>query len=416
MIVTDDQATRDTFAVMPTVVRDFVDGGVRFTNAFATTPQCCPSRASIFTGRYAHNHGIRENHGGDLGQFDQSTTIQRYLTEAGYRTAMFGKYLNDWDISQAPPYFEEWAHLPHGYYGAIANVNGEYVTVGGYSTTFLGDLARNFISSNEADDERPWFLYLSLYAPHQPSIPDDRYRDAIVPSLVWDPAKQEEDRSDKPLYVQEATHRREVIERFYARQLRTLLSVDDVVAGLRADMVALGEDENTLSIFLSDNGLQLGDHGLRGKGSPYDPSVQIPLVMRWPARLTGGVIDDRLAANIDIAPTVLEAAGLTPGHEFDGRSLLQEWDRPRLLLESWGTSKDSELRWASLRSKTEQYVEYYASDMSTVIEREYYDIAGDPWQLVNLFGDDDPLNDPYIRLDLGIQLSRDRECSGSDCP
>src|SRR5687767_5874898 len=106
IIVTDDQRADDTMAVMPETV-DYFSSGVTFPNAIATTPVCCPSRASIMTGRYAHNHNVRSNAASEAGRLDQDTTLQRDLRTAGYRTAIAGKYLNGWNINQAPPYFDQ---------------------------------------------------------------------------------------------------------------------------------------------------------------------------------------------------------------------------------------------------------------------------------------------------------------------
>ena len=108
VIITDDQ--RASMSFMPQTVEWLQRGGTRFSRAFATTPLCCPSRASIFTGQYAHNHGVRLNH--DAEKLNQEETIQRYLQDAGYRTAIVGKYLNEWDLSRDPPYFRSVGH--HG--------------------------------------------------------------------------------------------------------------------------------------------------------------------------------------------------------------------------------------------------------------------------------------------------------------
>src|SRR5687767_14354052 len=147
IIVTDDQRD-DTLSVMPDTVDYFADG-VTLSNAIATTPVCCPSRASIMTGRYAHNHNVRSNAETEAGRLDQETTLQRDLSKAGYKTGIVGKYLNGWDITQAPPYFDEFAITRAGYYGARFGIGRKDRRVvkrtSGYSTNFVRRWADRFI-------------------------------------------------------------------------------------------------------------------------------------------------------------------------------------------------------------------------------------------------------------------------------
>ena len=196
-----------------------------------------------------------------------------------------------------------------------------------------------------------------------------------------------------------------------------------MVKDVTDELVANGELDNTLIFFLSDNGFLWGEHGLTRKAAPYTPSVQVPFLMRPP----GGISpfeDQRLVANIDVAPTALQAAGvLTTSTEMDGRSLLTENARDRILLEYYDESAAPRKRfqapsWASIRTTGYQYVEYYGPNGSTVTFREYYDLDQDPYQLDNLLGDGDSSNDPdpVTLLLLSQQLSRDRTCSGTSGP
>jgi arylsulfatase A-like enzyme len=188
------------------------------------------------------------------------------------------------------------------------------------------------------------------------------------------------------------------------------MSVDDLVDGVLESMDRLDEGHNTLAFFLSDNGYLWGEHGMTRKLVPYTPSVSIPLLMRWPARTAGGLEDGRLAANIDIAPTVMEAARLDPDPEvpMDGRSLLGPPRRDRLLLEFWAT--DYTPTWASIRTQGYQYIEYY--DRKGLVQfREYYNLRQDPWQLENLLRDGVRGNEPGEDK-MSAQLSRDRSCRG----
>jgi arylsulfatase A-like enzyme len=153
-----------------------------------------------------------------------------------------------------------------------------------------------------------------------------------------------------------------------------------------------------------------GESRLRAKGKPYTPSVRVPLMASWPGRIPAGVSDGRLAANIDVAPTILEAVGL-PAVDMDGRSLLSTPPRARLLLEA--SSVTSRVpKWASTRTASYQYTEYYDRDTGEISFREYYDLLDDPWQLDNLYADADPFNDPpaATTASLSAELARDRRC------
>jgi arylsulfatase A-like enzyme len=219
----------------------------------------------------------------------------------------------------------------------------------------------------------------------------------------------EEDLSDKPpqyLDYETAFDRSEQAAR-RRRELRSLMSVDDMVHKLIKSL-HLNNETNTLVFFMSDNGYMWGEHGLSAKATPYDQSIGIPLMMRWEGNLLPAR-DERLAANIDIAPTIMEATGVTPDTAMDGRSLLQPWERSSILTEVYGAISRPELRWASILAPDYQYVEYYGGDETVTRFREYYDLTTDPWQLENLLGDDDSSNDPDIAT-LTTQLATYRTC------
>jgi arylsulfatase A-like enzyme len=168
-----------------------------------------------------------------------------------------------------------------------------------------------------------------------------------------------------------------------------------------------------LAFFLSDNGFMWAEHGLFSKRYPYLPSIEIPLMMRWPGRVEAGSVDRNLVATIDIAATIMEAAGITPDPEYpvDGRSLLGEPRRNRLLLEF--EREKGIWTWASTITHDYQYTEYY--DDGSIRAREYYGLRRDPWQLRNLYGDQHRRNDPPT-AGLRRRLAEDRNCSGSGCP
>lgn len=417
IIITDDQRF-DSLIVQPKTQRLLAGNGIRFSNAFATTPACCPSRASIFTGRYVHNHGVLRNNGAATANLDQTTTLQARLGEEGYKTALFGKYLNRWDVHEPPPYFDRWAMAAgHRYRGSIWNVQGDVRIVRKYATRFIEEQTTNFIISDTAR-QYPWLAYVTFTAPHAPFTPERKYAAASVPPFVPNPAVEEEDRSDKPPWVQERDTRPATVKRQRDGQMRTLMSVDDSVRKLIRALRATGQATNTLVFFMSDNGYLHGEHSLQGKTTPYLPSVRIPLLLRWPAGAARGATDDRIVANIDIAPTVMDALDLpVSADEMDGRSLLDpSWSRDRLLLEHWARAKRTTPDWGGLLTPDHQYVEYYEDEDfgGDPIFAEYYDLDMDPYQLENLIPDV-PTGTATLPV-ISQQLDADRNCRGTEGP
>ncbi|MGH2675427.1 MAG: sulfatase family protein [Actinomycetota bacterium] len=421
-IITDDQRI-ESMGPMRRTRSWFKRGGTEYVNAFVTTPLCCPSRASIFTGRYAHNHRVRTN--ADASELDQRSTLQRYLKDDGYRTAIVGKYLNSW--TGAPPHFEQWHTFENvsKYKGARFNSNGVVHKVKKYSTDYIANRARGLVRQFELTDTKPWFLVVSTWAPHTPAQAAKRHRNSKVGQWTGNPAVFEADRTDKPAYVQAKSAGFKGGRRLRERQLRTLKAVDDVVERLFTTLSELGEANQTLAFFLSDNGIMWAEHGMKSKTTPYTPAIKVPFFVRWPGHVPQKVADPRIAANIDIVPTVLEAAGIEPDPEFplDGRSVLGAEARDRLLLELTGGNNQIDApTWASTLTPAYQYVEYYDDVSGAVTFREYYDLINDPFQLENVLADPDPANDPPLdeQSNLGLQLARDRRCTGTDglepCP
>jgi arylsulfatase A-like enzyme len=413
LVITDDQRATASMQALPTVRRLFGRGGRTFTNAFATTPLCCPSRASIVTGRYAHNHGVHTNDDG-MG-LDHDATLQRYLRDAGYRTAVVGKYLNRWDHGFDPPHFDKWAVWLRGIYRHSSfRLNGRVRRPEGYTTSLMTSMAGRFLRGFERNDDDPWYLWLGPNAPHSPYAAEHRYKGAKTEGWDGNPATRDTDVADEPDFVRRSQSSAEAARKVRRKQLRTLYSVDDQVEQVFALLEELGEDDDTLAIFMSDNGFLWGEHGITGKRYAYTQSIQIPLMIRWPGRIDPGSADDRLAANLDLTPTLLEAVG-AEAPELDGMSLLGASTRRRLLVEQWADEETYVPTMASLRTKTYQYVEYYAPGGSRVVARQYYDLARDPWQRRNLLGDDDEANDPNVAA-LSRRLRADRACRGAECP
>ena len=407
VVMTDDQRA-DLMSVMDDTLEIFGSQGVTFPEAYATTPLCCPSRASIFSGRFAHNHGVQNNEQAE--RLDQATTAQRYLQDAGYRTALVGKFLNRWPVTDDPPYFDRWSmRAGKEYFGVTYNVDGTLVDVPGYSTDFEAATSVELIQDFEAEDDRPWLMYVAPVAPHDPIDPSPEYEDVPVDPWQWGPAVAEVDKSDKPPWVQ-ATRPPNIRSRVPDDSRRTLMSVDDMVEDIFQALGTLGEAQDTLAFFLSDNGYLWGEHDISGKQQPYTESILLPFMARWPGHLPEGTVDPRPAANIDLAPTILDAAGVSSTVAMDGSSLLGPSSRTAMLTEAWPQGGVVP-RWASIRGPTYQYVEYYDED-DVVVFRELYDLQTDPWQLDNALGNADAADDPDVAA-LHGHLAKAVACQGS---
>jgi arylsulfatase A-like enzyme len=470
MIVTDDQRTEGTLEAMPKTRKWFQTGGIdngniqaggtSFPQNVGTTPLCCPGRTGIFSGRYSHNTLI-EHDCCVRDVFDQEHTMQAYLGPGGYQRGIFGRFMN-WNYWLNPPHFDKWAIGTGGSYNA-PDVNEQGVRKGAgqaprqYSTDYFRDQSLGFIDGQEQSDSTPWFFDMAPYAPHLPATPATQYNSANYPASNFpayqlSPAQQETDLSDKPPWVQQWSDAEDVFgtnpEGSRLRELRSLKSLDDAVDAIFTKLEQTGEAADTLAFFTSDNGTMWREHGLTKKSKPYLDSVRVPLLMRWPAnpKVRRNAIDDRLTANIDIAPTVMDASGLSPdaSHPMDGISLLdRSKQRDRILTEYWGdltgTGDDSSglassvsaaagspkwrvPPWASIITHDYQYTEYYDDEGTQPTFREFYDLrpGHDPYELNNLYGGDgDPSNDPPTSPSastLSAQLAKDRLCRGSECP
>jgi arylsulfatase A-like enzyme len=415
VVLTDDQ--RAGLEPMPEVRSWFQEGGTSYRNAFTTTPSCCPSRASIFSGLYAHNHGVKDNfHPQTLAQ---RRTVQLHLSRAGYRTGIVGKYLNRWPVSREPPFFSSWAiytaPIDDTYYsGGLWNIDGDVSRIRSYATTFVERQAVRFLEDAEGADGQPWFLVVAPTAPHAPYVPEPRYRRTPVGEWNPSPAALETDLSDKPSYVRDQRATLKIARRVRRGQLRALMSVDDMVGLLMQQLRDLGENRRTLAFYLSDNGILWSEHNIYEKRVPYTPAIRVPFLMRWPGHVPEGKSDDRMVANIDVAPTILDAAG-RPGvvEDLDGRSLLSAGKRNALLLEYWKEPNKPFPSWVAVRAKSFQYVEYF--DRDKLIARELYDLESDPWQLRNLLPPGSARESSSEIARLHEWLEAQRHCKQASC-
>lgn len=412
LILTDDQRW-DTLQYMSTVQNELIANGVEFTNAFASNPQCCPSRASILTGLYAHNHGVLANQGpnGGLGAFNEMRTLPRALRSlAGYETALFGKYMNGYETrgEYVPVGWDRWFGLSGSFdvenkkyynYWVIDDGTGvQYFDAPeDYSTDVVSDKVVEYINQPRT---KPFFLYYPVYAPHFPFIPADRHIGSYDGIEPWRPLNfNEPDISDKPSWFNDVPPLDVAyIDNLRQGQIEALQAVDESVADILAALEANNLDENTLIIFMSDHGYLWGEHRGEGKNCAYEECIRIPMVIWYPSKVAPGTIDE-LVMNVDVGVTIGRIAGLDLGSlDVDGASLLPllydpmvDW-RDEILLEHWqqpillNPHPDAEIEnlgeiiptYGGLRTADYKFVEYETGEL------ELYDLAIDPYELNNV--------------------------------
>ena len=384
LIVTDDQRW-DTLSAMPTVQSELVAKGVTFSNAFVVNPLCCPSRASILTGRYSHTTRVYGNR--DLRKFNERSTIAPALRRAGWRTGFLGKYLNGFTSLRVPPGWNRWfAFIPssaHRYFGYDVNSDGRRVHFGSedadYSTDVLAARAESFI---RVRDPRPFFLALFPVAAHAPATPAPRHDGAFAALEPWRPESYLEDLSDKPAWVRRSEFNAAAADGFRRRQYESLLAVDEAVGRVVAALERAGKLNETMIVFTSDNGHLWGEHGIFHKVVPYEESIRVPLVIRYGSSVRA---ETRPALNIDLAPTFAALARIP--WKADGRSLLPLLasqagpGRREFLVESRGYAGFPSPPYCAIRTRGVMHAVY--GDGS----RELYDLASDPLQLQSLARD-----------------------------
>ena len=441
VIMTDDQ-TLESMRVMAGVKRSLAAEGTTFERAFVSNALCCPSRATLFSGQYSHNHGVIGNAPPDGGyeRLDKSNWLPVWLQRAGYRTVHIGKFLNRYGIRnplEVPPGWSEWYASvdpsTYSFYGYTLNENGLLNTYGldfnpiYYSTDYYAERALSVVR-RMGDTRTPFFLSLAFLAPHSggPSDADDP-AGLVTPSpaprhagrfagerLPGDPSYNEADVSDKPSFIQVlppiTAARAAAIDENYQQRLESLLAVDEAVVRLVDTLRAERELDNTLILFTSDNGFFHGEHRVAlGKVLVYEPSIRVPLIMRGPG-VPEGERRRQLVSNADLAPTILEAAGAEPGKPQDGRSLFPlledrglEWGRDLLIEGAPGVNQPA---FDALRTYRYVYVQHATG------ERELYDLERDPHQLTSLH------NDPAyatVQADLSLRLGLLAVCAGRSC-
>ena len=409
VIQTDDQRW-DSLASMPLLLRHVADQGFTATSSYVVTPTCAPSRASLLTGLYTHNHGVETVWHRPLIGKDRST-VATWLQAAGYRTGMVGKYINKYakycpnsSSCYIPFGWNEWhAFLRQSSYNYTLAENGELVRYGAAATDYATDVLKNkAIEFINANDGRPFFLYLAPHTPHVEvsGVPRaaPRHEGVFAGTPSWRPSSyDEEDMTDKAAWLgtqpRAATVRTGRALRTYGdwtdairiKQLEALQAVDEAVRDIIVALEAIGEAEDTVVVYTSDNGLLWGEHrGWGTKGMPYEEAIRVPLVVRYPRLIRSKREEPRLIQTIDLAPTLAALAGTQPKTAVDGQSFVHlmtgepgDW-RSDLLVEQMDSVAAGPF--TLIRQGRWKYIEWKSGFA------ELYDLVDDPHELRNLAG------------------------------
>jgi N-acetylglucosamine-6-sulfatase len=401
-IVSDDENVSGN-AVMKNVQRLIARHGVTFDNFRVTTSECGPSRASILTGLYSHHTGVTDNFGPHgYPAFNPETDLPVWLYDAGYETALVGKYLNDYSLdghNATPPGWSDWQAMDsvplEAYYNYTVDENGRLVHYGtkpaDYSTTVLTQKAVSFLQSAK----KPFFLYFAPVAPHLPAVPapaDVGRFDKLAPfaspavnaSVATEPWAAWHAKALTPAGLS-------YVNTVRRHQLESLQAVDRAVGRIVATLTRRHLLDRTVIFYTSDNGFLWGEHRLGGKLWPYEESTRVPLVVRTPWTSANGTVDHAAVLNIDFASTIAQLTGVTPAIPQDGDSFAPllhgrriPW-RKQYLIEYLGKN---DLRdggpppYVAIHTARYLYVRYRYKDW-----QELYDLRKDPWELDNVVAD-----------------------------
>lgn len=412
---------------LPRLSSLLADRGLSFSSAYTAAPVCCPARASFLRAQYPHNTGVLANgppqggYGAFRGGGLEASTVAIWLQDAGYRTGLIGKYLNDYEKSpkRVPPGWNDWfVYAGDGKYtnyavsdkGKLRQYGEKKKRNKDYQTDVLTRKAVSFI--NATPETQPLFLFLAPSAPHEPAMPAGRHKktDVTRSQAPRVPSFDEADVSDKPGFWKNraSLHPSRIrdIDHLYVKQLKSMFAVEDMIQDVLDTLAAKNRLDNTYLFFASDNGYHHGEHRIGlDKNSPFEESTRTPLMVIGPG-VPSGLATDALVSLIDLGPTFAELAGVNPPAFVDGRSLapLLDGNPPA----GWRDALVSELLkgpaggFRLLRTGSHAYTAYGNG------EHELYDLRVDPYQLDNIAAS----APPALLGDLQARLSALATCGG----
>ena len=440
-----DDMRKDDLKYMPKTRSVLKTKGMSFSNAFVSNPLCCPARATIMRGQYSHNTGVWSNRGSDKANTSEGgwkayrkngleqDNVATRLDAAGYRTGLFGKYLNGYNQGNTyvPPGWDRWFGAgAFRYFDYDANDQGTIRHFGtsdsDYVTDVVREKAKTFISTSAAQG-KPFFAYVAPIAPHGPATPAPRDRHSYDDLKAPRPSSiNEKDVSDKPPWIRSRPRltpdKIAKINKRHEARVETLQSLDDLVARIVGQLNNRGVMGNTYVFFTSDNGWAEGEHRRpAGKGNPYEEDVRMPLLARGPG-VAAGSNTYKLALNTDYLPTFADLACSSSSpcdtqnwrYVPDGRSLLPvlkgnatNWRSAVLLENHQGPRKHAVPAYAGIRTvgahEERKYLEHETG------ERELYYLGSDPHELKNRY----PATTPSAGLVSRLQALKD--CDGEGC-
>lgn len=382
---------------------ELASDGMVFKNAFVTSSLCSPSRASFLSGQYMHHHRVVDNN--DLMDSSVVTFPQR-LQEAGYETAFIGKWHMGGSSDAAREGFDHWVSFRgQGTYAPAnqtINVNGTQQPRRKYMTDELTDYASDWLAGQSKD--QPFLLYLSHKGVHGLYDPADRHRDRYKDVEWLGPVSMDDSevrRANKPMWVADQRNSWHGIEfpyhgrakqsmsEMYRHYCEMILSVDESVGRIREQLKEQQLDQNTVIIFTSDGGHLWGEHGLIDKRCAYEPSIRIPMLVAYPPLIAAESTCEGLVSNIDVAPTLLELAGVEVHDEIDGQSFtsllsapddLSDWRSDLLYEYYWEPNFPQTPTTFCLRESRYKLIQYHGIWDTD----ELYDLENDPDELTNL--------------------------------
>jgi N-acetylglucosamine-6-sulfatase len=432
-ILTDDMR-KDDMMYMPKTHSLLREQGMGFRNAFVSNAICCPSRATIMRGQYSHNTGVWSNSPTDspsttIGGWqayqnnsNEADTVATRLQDAGYRTGLFGKYLNGYNTMEVPPGWDRWFAHVNGidYYDYQINDDGTIKhyesTSADYETDVIANHAKNFIGTS-ANAGVPFFAYVAPKAPHLPATPAPRdlhtYDGLKAPRP---PSFNEKDVTDNLSWIRQLPRfsdaKKAKIDNQHERRAESLQTADDLVARVVGTLKDKGVLSNTYIFFTSDNGWHEGEHRIQqGKWRPYEEDIHMPLVVRGPG-IAAGSTTYRLVINTDYLPTFTDLAGEQIPPYVDGRSL-------RPVLDGSVTSWRSAILLEAAANYSQAYRGIRTVTTNTTTRRKYVEYAGGARELYSLESDAYELTNTYDAAapptSLAMRLQALKVCAAYTC-